>query len=91
MPLSAIARMVRSGDVTEREARAALTEAAQLRQELVAPDAAALQRAVELQARVRVLDGLYVALAERRSLPLVTSDTRIGRADPPCEVVVIAA
>jgi hypothetical protein len=45
--------------------------------------------ALELGDRVRVLDGLYVALAEQRDCPLLTTDARLAAADPPCEVVLI--
>ncbi len=37
----------------------------------------------------RVLDGLYVALAEQRDCPLLTTDARLAAAVPPCEVVLI--
>ncbi|MPY97653.1 MAG: PIN domain-containing protein [Actinophytocola sp.] len=43
-----------------------------------------------LRDRVRFYDALYVALAARLDLPLVTADTRLSRAhDLPCEVQVV--
>jgi len=41
---------------------------------------ALLGRAWELRANVSFYDGLYVALAERLSLPLVTLDARLAKA-----------
>jgi predicted nucleic acid-binding protein len=38
-----------------------------------------LTRALDLQDRVRVLDGLYVVLAQDRNAELVTTDRRLGR------------
>jgi len=43
--------------------------------------------AFDLRQRLRVLDGLYVALAAERGVPLVTTDRRLARAGAPCEVV----
>lgn len=84
--LSAIARLERAGALTEEMARDALSSASALHQELVPPSAAHVRRAFELRVRIRVLDGLYVALAEDRGVPLLTTDQRLVRADPPCEV-----
>lgn len=55
--------------------------------ELVVPSAVHLKRAFDLRARIRVVDGLYVALAEERGVPLLTTDRRLVKADPPCEVL----
>lgn len=85
--LSALARLLRSGDLTEQGANAALDHACELPIELVLPTAAHLHRALDLRGRIRVLDGLYVALAEERHCPLLTTDQRLRRADPPCEVL----
>lgn len=84
--LSAIARLARSGEVDGDVAADAVREAHAAEQELVPPEAAHLERALALQDRIRVLDGLYVALAESRGCPLVTTDRRLSRAQPPCEV-----
>lgn len=89
--LSALARLQRSGQLSSTDAREALTEAVDLRQSVVSPDARQLRRALELAERIRVLDGLYVALAEARSCPLLTSDGRLAGADPPCEVILVPA
>ena len=84
--LSAIARFQRAGDISSHVARDAVLEACSLVQELVIAASAHVLRALELQDRIRVLDGLYVALAEDRSCALLTTDTRLVRAEPPCEV-----
>lgn len=60
--VSAVARLTRAGVLDARAARDALDEASALRQEVVPPSARHLRRALELQQRIRVLDGLYVAL-----------------------------
>lgn len=64
----------------------AILELAALEQELVPATSDHLTRALELQDRVRVLDGLYVALAEERGVPLVTTDQRLAGSDPPVVV-----
>lgn len=84
--LSAIARLQRAGEITDEVAREALREAGALEQELVLPSTDQLRRALDLQGRIRVLDGLYVALAEQRGCPLVTSDRRLASARAPCEL-----
>lgn len=85
--LSAIARLHRAGALTEDKARDALAAATGLQQQLVVPSATHLRRAFDLRERIRVVDGLYVALAEERGVPLLTTDRRLVRADPPCEVL----
>jgi len=86
--LSSLARLVRAGTITPSVARAALDEAAALGQQLVLPDRSHLMRALELQDRIRVLDGLYVALAQESDCPLLTTDRRLAAADPPCQVIL---
>ena len=44
------------------------------------------RRAFALRERIRVLDGLYVVLADELDCPLVTTDRRLGGADAPCDV-----
>ncbi|CAN5237775.1 type II toxin-antitoxin system VapC family toxin [soil metagenome] len=85
--LSAIARLQRAGALTEDKARDALAAATTLQQQLVVASGAHVQRAFDLRERIRVVDGLYVALAEERGVPLLTTDQRLVRADPPCEVL----
>lgn len=84
---SAIARFLRAGDVTAEDAAAALDDAASMTIETVPLTATHLRRALGLQDRIRVLDGLYVAVAEQRRCPLLTTDLRLARAEPPCEVL----
>jgi predicted nucleic acid-binding protein len=66
--VSAIARLVRAGDLSARVAAEAVEEAVELPRELVELDGVILSRALELNERIRVLDGLYVATAETRGL-----------------------
>ncbi|GAB08005.1 PIN domain-containing protein [Gordonia amarae] len=89
--VSAVARMRRAGLIDAENARAAIGDAATLTQHHVPLDEDLLQRALTLDGRLRVLDALYVALAERLSCPLVTTDARLARAEPPCDVVLITA
>ena len=85
--LSAVGRVLRAGHLEEEAALAALEEAAALHQELVVPDAQHLHIAMGLRHRIRVLDGLYVALAQQRQAPLVTTDARLARAQLPVHVL----
>jgi predicted nucleic acid-binding protein len=86
--LSALARLVRAEAISADAARAAMAEAAALEQDHVVPDDAQLRRALELQPNIRALDGLYVALAERLNCVLLTTDVRLARANPPCELIL---
>lgn len=83
---SAVGRLVRADVLTHRQGEAALTEAASLRQQVVACTADHLRRALALMDRVRMLDGLYVAVAEENDATLVTTDARLARTDLPIEV-----
>jgi predicted nucleic acid-binding protein len=85
--LSALARIVRSGAISPEIAAEAMVEARALEQDHVTPSQEHLLRALELQGHVRVLDGLYVALAEERHAPLVTTDARLARAGLPVDVI----
>lgn len=86
--LSAVARLLRAGEISAASADAALADAGQLVQELVVPDAALIREAFQLRERIRVVDGLYVALAQRLGCPLLTTDRRLAAARPPCEMLV---
>jgi predicted nucleic acid-binding protein len=89
--LSALARLERAGVISTETARSALRDAGEVVQQLIVPDLALLRRAFELRERIRVADGLYVALAERMDCPLVTTDRRLSASQPPCRVVVAGA
>jgi predicted nucleic acid-binding protein len=78
--LSAIARLSRGGTLDPSGADQALAEALALEQEFVVSTLAHLRRAMQLSANVRVLDGLYLALAEERGCPLVTTDRHLAAA-----------
>jgi predicted nucleic acid-binding protein len=77
--LSAIARLGRQGVLEQLAQQDAVNDALGLEQELVLPTPAHVLRALDLADNVRVLDGLYVALAEERACPLVTTDRRLAR------------
>lgn len=87
--LSAVARLVRAKAIAEEAGRAALDDAASLRQEVVAITAHHMQRAFEMRDRIRVLDGLYVAVAEERNASLLTTHSRLSRAGLPIPVIGI--
>jgi predicted nucleic acid-binding protein len=84
--LSAVARLVRSDVLDDQTAREVLEEAATLPQILVPATRQHLRRAYALRERIRVVDGLYVALAEERACPLLTTDLRLAASAPPCSV-----
>lgn len=88
--ISALTRLVRADELTPIQCSRGLRDAATLEQDIVALDDRLLARAFALREQVRVLDGLYVALAERRGCPLLTTDARLARAEPPCEVILAA-
>lgn len=84
--LSAVSRQVRAGELGAAEAEDAVKEASDLPQQFAVPTFDQVRRAFSLRERIRVLDGLYVALAEERGCPLITTDHRLAGARPPCEV-----
>lgn len=88
--LSALARLVRGGVLSAEAARDAVSEANDLRQDHVLPTERHIRRALELQNNVRVLDGLYVALAEEWECPLLTTDGRLARTAQ-CQTIVPGA
>jgi len=86
--LSAVARLHRAGTLDKNTAQDALEEAMALRQELVVATTTHVLRALEINDRIRALDGLYVALAEERDCALITTDWRLAGAGAACEVRV---
>ena len=82
--------MRRAGLLDADSTQAAIADAATLTQHHVPLDEDLLLRALALDGRLRVLDALYVVLAERLSCPLITTDARLARAQPPCEVILVA-
>jgi predicted nucleic acid-binding protein len=86
--LSALGRMHRAGDLTTGEVTQHLETFA------IAPIerhavAGLLHVAWKRRDRLRLADALYVELASRLDLPLVTTDARLGRAIRIAEVVTI--
>ncbi len=75
----ALRRTVLAGELSEADARAALDDLADLPVRR-AGHRGILGRAWELRSNLTFYDGLYVALAERLELPLLTLDARLARA-----------
>jgi len=88
---SAVIHLLRAGELDAAEAGRALEDAAALVQEVVPVNRDHLMRAFTLRDSIRILDGLYVALAEARQCPLVTTDGRLSRSNPPCAVIFAGA
>lgn len=86
--LSALTRLHRAGHISEAALSSAASDAVMLHQQLVPPTVGHVQRALELRSHVRITDGLYVALAEERDCPLLTTDRRLARTVSTCEVLV---
>jgi predicted nucleic acid-binding protein len=83
-------RKVLAGEVGEAAASAAVwTLDAVVEQRY--PHAGVLVRSAwDLRHRVRFYDGLYVALAARLRIPLLTADARLSRApDLPCQIELV--
>lgn len=75
----ALRRIVHAGELSDRAARMALDDLADFPVSR-AGHRGQLSRAWELRANVTFYDGLYVALAERLDLRLVTLDRRLAAA-----------
>jgi predicted nucleic acid-binding protein len=75
----ALRRVVAAGELRARSGRAALDDLADLPLRR-AGHRGLLGRAWELRANATFYDGLYVALAERLALPLITLDARLASA-----------
>lgn len=84
--LSAVARLGRAEVLDRVAVDRAVGRAMVLDQNLVLPTAAHVRRALALSDRVRVTDGLYVALAEELGCPIVTTGRRLTRAGLDCEI-----
>lgn len=87
--VSALARLERANALSVPPMEA-LADVAAMPQEVHDIDADLVTYAWTLGERIRVLDGLYVALAARLDADLVTTDRRLVRADPPCRVIAPA-
>ncbi|NUQ88075.1 MAG: type II toxin-antitoxin system VapC family toxin [Glycomyces artemisiae] len=82
--------MVLGGKVEPDRAEWALREYFDLGVELIAPDFDAVDRAWKLRHSLSAYDALYVAVAERHGLPLLTADARMEASGAAkCEFVVV--
>ena len=84
--LSALGRLNRAGELETRDVEAALVHLAALpmtRHDLPPLLAGAWARRADL----RLLDGLYVELAERLGVRVLTTDHRLARACPMAEAI----
>jgi predicted nucleic acid-binding protein len=86
--LSALARLARTAAIKRESARGALDEALALPQRFVTPTAGHVRLAFALRDRIRVVDGLYVALADELGCALVTTDRGLAASDAPCEICI---
>lgn len=84
---SAVIHLLRAGELDRAAAGRALSDAASLVQEVIPANREQLMRAFALRDSIRILDGVYVAIAETYRCPLVTTDGRLARSNPPCEVI----
>lgn len=84
---SAVIHLLRAGELDRAAAERALGDAAALIQEVIPANREQLMRAFALRDSLRILDGIYVALAESYRCPLVTTDGRLARSEAPCEVI----
>ncbi len=84
----ALRRRVAAGTVPGEQARRAISRLARLPVRR-APHAELLGRAWELRENVTFYDALYVALAERLDVPLLTLDERLAAAPGPRCVIEI--
>lgn len=80
--LSALGRMVRAGEITQRHADLAVERLSELRIDRVTHEHLDA-RAWQLRERVRITDAFYVACAEMHDCPIVTCDGRLSRAPLP--------
>lgn len=84
--LSALGRLQRAGELTVRQVatRIQRVSAAPLQRHLLAP---LLNGAWKLRHNLRLVDALYVELANRLEAPVVTTDARLAAASPVAELL----
>ena len=88
--LSALGRLSRAGDLGPRAVarRLEVLAVAPFERHAIAP---LLTPAWRLRARIRLVDALYVALAEELSVPIITLDRGLASAAPRAELLVLEA
>ena len=84
--LSALGRLQRDGQLTIRQVTSRLqrVSAAPVQRHLLAP---LLNGAWKLRHNLRLVDALYVELANRLEAPVVTTDARFAAASPVAELL----
>lgn len=87
--LSALGRLHRAGSLTEADVaeRVDLTAEAPFQRHLLAP---LLAGAWVLHRNVRLVDALYLELASRLEVPVVTTDSGMASASPAAELIAPA-
>jgi predicted nucleic acid-binding protein len=86
----ALRGMVMGGKIEQERAEWALREYVDLDLQLIAPDAAAVERAWKLRHNLSSYDAFYVVLAEQHDLPMLTADARIEAAGvAQCDITTI--
>lgn len=80
--LSGVARLHRTGMLSDIQAEAALSLLSRLPMTRLPIDGRLLEGAWSLRANVAMRDALYVATAQHLDIPLVTTDERLRRAVP---------
>lgn len=84
--LSALGRLQRDGQLTVRQVTTRLQHlaAAPLQRHFLAP---LLNGAWKIRHNLRLVDALYVELADRLEAPVVTTDARLAAASPVAELL----
>jgi predicted nucleic acid-binding protein len=89
--VSVLRRQLRTGELTDEQAAAAMQDALDLLLRVV-PTAPLLPRVWELRENLSSYDACYVALAEALDAPLLTADRRLANAPGVrCRVEVLSA
>lgn len=85
--LSALTRMERAGILDSAGVELAAGHAVELSARHEALDSGLIRDALGLRTSLRISDALYVALARRHDVPLVTTDRRLARSVAPCRIL----
>jgi len=84
----ALHRLLGGGHIDQTVCRQAVADVTSLPQQVMTLTSTLVKRADELRDLVPASTGLYVAVAEELSCPLLTSDAGLAGIELPCEVLV---